>query len=456
MTYNKKILLSIYKIRFLNNAINNLINNNKFSFEYIHEYINYYNKLIRFISGCVKNHNIQYKNVKKISKSFSYISEINSPINIYEYKIINKITNNIINNKLKKPYIYEYVDGLDTFIYRQKNKQCDKLIMCIYPSSYNGLKRKRVYDILQNIETFNHEFYFYIYKIFYNNNILYMRGFLTYEETESYKMEKMYILLKNNKKINKKLQFKYLHIYNFNNELVNIESINNSIVTKLNKISNNLDNYIIYINDRKHFIYLNYKEVYICNKKIINDRVVLYYDINKTLSFKKIYPVLYYDIDDKIQIYKNNNKILFYTNDVNESTTFNIIPDNISIDKIFTHNYILYVTDSDFIKILIIYNIYNKNYDILKKIKIDMNNESIETGFEKLLKYKKYLYMNDIQNEYPIHVLYKINKDALINIKFENYIKYNIYNDKFEYIDEQFDISNNFIEKYNSIYKFLK
>lgn len=438
MDYNKKILLNLKKIYFLNIFINKIIIDNKYSIEYIHKYIKYYNKILKILNRIIVNSKILFKDIKNIERSHNCIMEIIPPkeLKIYEYKIINK---KIDTTSVK----YENIDGLDIIIYRKKTKIKDSLFFLIYQSSFLGLKKQRVYNISKNLELLNYEFYIYIYNIFYNNNIYYTRGFLTYEKNESYKLEKLYLLFKNNEMIKEKLIYKYLFIYDFQNNIMNI-NINNDIISRL-AYTSSANDYINYIDEKYHYIYLNYKRKKLINKNIYNNKIILYCN-NNNIIIKKIYPMLYYYIDDCVYVYIKNNKLKIFNLKINILNSINI-----DIENLFIYNYKIYITNSDFIKILIKFNMINKsNKDILNMLKIDYINESIENGFDKIINYKHIFDDTYIRNETPYNILNSVYDLSKLNI--EQFVFYNIKYDNFYSIQESY---NHVLKMYNSIYKFL-
>lgn len=437
MDYNKKILLNVKKLYFLNIFLNKIIIENKYSIEFIYKYIKYYNKILKILNRSVVNSKILFKDIKNIKNSCNCIMEIVPPkeLKIYEYKIINKVDD--INKK------YEYVDGLDIIIYRKKTKIKDSLLFLIYQTSYSGIKKNRVYDISKNLELLNYEFYTCIYNIFYNNNIYYTRGFLTYENNDLYKMEKLYFLFKNNELIMETLIYKYLFIYNFQN---NIITLNNNNIIQLNYTTSN-DKYIIYIDDNYHYIFLNYKKKNIINKNIVNNKIRLYFN-NININIRKIFPLLYYHIDNYVYIFKNDDRYKIFVFKINETNTINIC-----IENLFIYNYNIYITDSNFIKILIKFKMIDKsNRHILDTLNINYMSETIDTGFDKIINHKHNFFIKYIKNQTPYDILNSIYD--LPTLKINEFIFYNIEDDNF-YSNQNINDSFNIIKMYNSIYKFL-
>jgi hypothetical protein len=280
--------------------------------------------------------------------------------------------------------------------------------------------------------------------MFYNNNIYYTRGFLTYESNDLYKMEKLYFLFKNNELIKEKLIYKYLFIYNFQNDMVTL-NINNNII-QLNYTTDD-DKYIIYTNDKCHYIFLNYKKKNIINKNIINNKIILYFN-NININIRKIFPMLYYHIDNYVYIFKKDDRYKIFVFKINETNTINI-----HIENLFIYNYSIYITNSNFIKILIKFKMIDKsNRHILDTLNIDYISETIDTGFDKIINHKHNFFDKYIKNKTPYDILNSIYD--LSTLKIDEFIFYNIENGDF-YSDQDINDSFNIIKMYNSIYKFL-
>ncbi|CCU56086.1 unknown similar to AMEV173 [Choristoneura rosaceana entomopoxvirus 'L'] len=395
----------------------------------IEKYIKYYNKIAKNINRKYKNDIYKYIDIDKIYNLEYPIKNRNIPTNIHTYNCY--YLNSISSKNILKSY--KYVNGLDSIIYHRINKVTDTTLFLIYKN--NGMNRspkdkyvklKYCINIWDALHKLDYELY-YSLNLFLkkNSSIDYIRCILSTDN--NYDMETLYLNIMNNVIMYCKFNINIL-FYRNNGNYYHSDPL---IFKPLEHDNEYISNEIIFI-DKNYNIgicrnIISSPCVYI-DKFLSDDKSLLKIKFknanNKTytIMMNNIYLLSYYDLTGDIYIYlNNNNEKKFYSSklSINNCTS-------LEFSYVFIHNFKIYNTTSDIVKICIYNNIYDNLKIDFENIGIT-NNEDIYTSIQKII------------NTNNITLFKKFNK--LIN----KTVKYHI-----KILDKNFDL-----DKYKILFDFL-
>ncbi|CCU55784.1 unknown similar to AMEV173 [Choristoneura biennis entomopoxvirus] len=395
----------------------------------IEKYIKYYNKIAKNINRKYKNDIYKYIDIDKIYNLEYPIKNRNIPTNIHTYNCY--YLNSISSKNILKSY--KYVNGLDSIIYHRINKVTDTTLFLIYKN--NGMNRspkdkyiplKYCINIWDALHKLDYELY-YSLNLFLkkNSTIDYIRCILSTDN--NYDMETLYLNIMSNVIMYCKFNINIL-FYRKDGKYCHSDPL---IFKPLEHDNEYISNEIIFI-DKKYNIgicrnIISSPCVYI-DKFLSDDKSLLKIKFKNAnnkiykIIMNNIYLLSYYDLTGDIYIYlNNNNEKKFYSKklSINNCTS-------LEFSQVFIHNFKIYNTTSDIVKICIYNNIYDNLKIDFENIGIT-NNEDMHTSIQKIM------------NTNNITLFKKFNK--LIN----KTVKYHI-----KILDNNFDL-----DKYKILFDFL-